>query len=63
MYIENFELYTRYSEDADKKKVLGGDCFFKLPKGGDLKKEFGKPCFRGIELQFKQVLFTRVFKT
>ena len=28
--------------------VLGGDSFFKLPKGGDLKKELGKPCSRVI---------------
>ena len=46
VYISNFETYTRYSEVADKKKVLGDDCLFKFSKGGDLKKEFGKPRFR-----------------
>ena len=37
---------TRYSRVADKnkKKVLGVNCHLKLSKGGDLKKEFGKPC-------------------
>ena len=29
-----------------KKKVLGGNCLFKLSKGGDLIKEFGKPWFK-----------------
>ena len=29
IYISSFETYTRYSQVADKKKVLGGDCFFK----------------------------------
>ena len=37
--------YTRYSRVADEKKVLGGDCLFKLSKGRDLIKEFGKPWF------------------
>ena len=46
VYISNFETYTRYSEIADEKNVLGGNCLLKLSKGGDLKKEFGKPCSR-----------------
>ena len=40
--------YTRwYSRvtDEEQKKRCGGDCHFKLSKGGGLKKEFGKPCF------------------
>ena len=43
IYIGNFETYTRYFEVADKKKVLRGDCLFKLSKGGNLKKECRKP--------------------
>ena len=35
----NSETYTRYSKVTDEKKFLGGDCLFKLSKGGDLKKE------------------------
>ena len=42
VYVGNFETYTRYSEVAYDKKVLGGNCLFKLSKGGKLKKEFGK---------------------
>ena len=45
-YVSNFETYTRYSEVADKKKVLGDDCYFKLFKGGDLKKKLWKPRFK-----------------
>ena len=33
VYIGNFETYTRFSEIAAEKKVLGGDCLFKLSKG------------------------------
>ena len=32
-----------------RKKVLGGDYFFKLFKGTNLKKEFGKP---GVKTSF-----------
>ena len=28
------------------KKVLGGHCLFKLSKGGNFKKDFGKPWIR-----------------
>ena len=42
IYAGNFETYTRYSRVADE-KGLRGDCPFKLPKEGHLKKEFGKP--------------------
>ena len=42
-YIGNFETYTRHSEVADKTKDLGGDCLFKLSKGGGSKKKFKKP--------------------
>ena len=43
IYIGNLETYTKYSRVADEKKVSGGDCLFKLSKGGDLKKKLGKP--------------------
>ena len=43
VFIGNFETYTRYPEVADEKKGLRGDCLFKLHKGSDLEKEFGKP--------------------
>ena len=43
IFIGNFETYTRYSRVADEKKVLGGDCLFKLYKVDDLKKSFGNP--------------------
>ena len=46
IYIGNFETYTIYSRVADEKKVLGGDCLFKLSKGGDFKKEFKKLWFK-----------------
>ena len=46
IYIGNAETCTRYSRVADEKKVSEGDCLFKLSKGVDLKKEFGKPCFK-----------------
>ena len=47
VYIGNSETCTRYSRvtDEEQKKRCGGDCHFKLSKGGGLKKEFGKPCF------------------
>ena len=43
VYVGTSKTYIRYSEVVDIKKVLGGDCLFKLTKGGNLKKEFGKP--------------------
>ena len=41
--------------ELQMKKGLRGDCLFKLPKGGDLKKEFGKPWY-------KQMIFNILFK-
>ena len=56
VYIGNFETYTRYSEVADKKKVLNGDYFFKLSKEGDLKKEFGKPWYIHLEIYYTSIM-------
>ena len=42
IYVLKFKTYTGYSRVADE-KVLGGNCLFKLPKGGNFIKEFGKP--------------------
>ena len=39
--------YTGYSR-VEVEKNIRGDYFFKLPKGGDLKKDFGKPCCRSL---------------
>ena len=58
----NFETYTRYSEIADEKKLLGGDCLFKLSKGGDLKKETFFLRNPDLESKFKRLLFM-LFKT
>ena len=38
-----FETYTRNFGVADEKKET--ICLFKLSKGGDLKKDFGKPWY------------------
>ena len=45
VYISNFETYTRYFwvADDEQKKVLESECHYKFSKGGNLKKEFGKP--------------------
>ena len=34
--------------ELEMKKVLRGDCLFRLSKRGDLEKEFGKPWFTPI---------------
>ena len=45
--INNFETYTRYSRVADdEQKNSWSNSLFKLSKGDNLKKEFGKPWFR-----------------
>ena len=49
--------YTRYSRVADEKN-LSSSCFFKLPKGGDLKKEFGKP-WSGVVKVYK--IYTLIY--
>ena len=45
IYIGNVETYTRYSRVADEKSSYGAIAFL---NSRDLKKEFGKPCFRLI---------------
>ena len=51
IYIGNFETYTRHSRVADEKRSQGAIVFFKLSKGGDLKKEFGKLCFKSCSMK------------
>ena len=45
-----------------KEKVVGGDCLFKLYKGGDLQKDFGKPCSRDYKHQKDQNINKYVYK-